>query len=73
MSERENDTLYLMLNEIVSNYSPKTKIPEHLLEWYVRNFMFEEEGDTGITGSFYEWMLFIGIIIDQFKENEKGV
>lgn len=69
--ERNNDTFYLMLNEIGLNDTPKTNIPEHIVEWYVKRFMFEEEGDTVITGSFYEWMLFIGTIIDKFKENEK--
>lgn len=72
MKERENDTIHISLEELTSNYSPRTRIPEHINEWYVQNLMFEEEGDTVITGSFYEWMLFIGIIIDKFKENEKG-
>ena len=67
MIERENDTLFVSLNEVVTNYKPKTDIPEHIIEWYVDNLMFLEEGDTVITGSYLEWLLFVGLIIDKFS------
>ena len=62
-----NDELYMSLHEIVENYTPKTKLSEELVEDYLNKFLFLEEGDTTITGSFRDWLLFVGKIIDMYE------
>lgn len=69
MKERENDTTYVSLNEIINNYDPKTQISESLVNKYIGTFGLDEEGDTVITGSFRDWLLFIGFIIDKYEKD----
>jgi hypothetical protein len=69
-TERNNDTSYTSLNEIVGDYKPYNQISEDLVDWYINKLNLLEEGDTIITGSFKEWILLLGGIYDKLEKNE---
>ncbi len=70
VNPNDNDTFYIMLNDVVKDYVPENKLPENFLETVLKEYSPSEEGDTVMNGSYKEWVNFLSFFIDKYEESK---
>ena len=66
MYERNNDTFYLDLIDYLEGFNPDI-ITKGKVEEFLNDFKISEEGDTTISGTQREWVLFLVLILERYS------